>query len=328
MIQMFAGVMASQWQMCQNAVALQEHTDLAVNLLLGPIDRAGPFGQLTDSYDDAMCESLMVKPPMHGWAVKELMKNHDLLKECPRESIEKLYNGMGKWADWFLLCRDDDGDGLPSLIHSDETGLDNCSLFRDHLQITTPDTAAYLVILFEAVGDLAKLLGKPETEAAEWYKKSADLLKRMLDTLWDGERFVGLVPATGEKIFSQNIVHYLPAVLGDRLPREILNKLADDLESKFLSPWGLASEETTSEYFAPTLFGVGCILPPAMLFIVTGIWDTDRRDTARKAAENYCNALRTSNFPFFLDPTSGAGMYNGCSWSYCAYTILARLLSE
>jgi len=330
MIQMFAGVMASQWQMCQNAVALQEHIDLAVDLMLGPIDRISDDGQLTDMYDDIMCESLMIKPPVHGWAVKEIMKNHNLLEECSREKIEKLYSGMWRWAEWFMNHRDDDEDGLPSIIHSDETGLDNSTLFINHLQLTTPDLAAYLVILYEATGDLAKLLGKPEAEAAEWYKKSTDLLQRLLDNLWDGEHFVAMVPQTREKLFSGNIVHYVPAILGNRLPKEILNKLADDLSdtTTFLSPYGLASENMTSDYFSPSGFGRGCILPPMMLYICTGLWDTERHDTAKLFMENYCNALNKLNFSFFINPITGTGNFNGCSWSYCAYTILARMLSE
>jgi len=316
--------------MCQNAVALQEDMGLALGLLLGPIDRISPEGQLTDMYDDVMVESLMVKPPMHGWAVKQIMKRHDLLKEWPREDIEKLYAGMGAWADWFMAYRDEDGDGLPSVIHSDETGLDVSTLFIDHLQITTPDLSAYLVLLFEAVGDLGKLLEKPESETNAWHEKSAGLLRRMIDVLWDGERFMALVPRTGEKLFSANIVHYMPAILGDRLPEEIIDKLADRLDdaSTFMSPWGLASEEMTSDLYSPTGFGRGCILPPAMIYICTGLWDTHRRESAKTYAENYCTALKNSGFPFFIDPKTGGGQYYGCSWTYCAYAILAHMLNE
>jgi len=237
---------------------------------------------------------------------------------------------MSSWADWFLIYRDDDGDGLPSVVHSDETGLDNASLFINHSVLTTPDVGAYLVILFEANGDLAKALGKPEPESAAWYAKSSELLKRLIDLLWDGERFIALVPDTREQLFSSSIIHYMPVILGDRLPKEILNKLADELSEpdRFLSQWGLASEEMSSDYFSPSGFGRGCILPPAMLYICTGLWETERRDTARIFAERYCSALSDSNFPFFIDPKTGAGLYHGCSWSNCAYTILARMLSE
>jgi hypothetical protein len=330
MIQMFAGVMASQWQMCQNAVALQEHTDLAVDLLLGPIDRIGPLGQLPDMYDDFQCESLMVKPPMHGWAVLEIMKRQDLLKSCSRERLEKLYDGMGRWADWFMTYRDEDEDGLPSLWHSDETGLDDCSLWAKHLQISTPDIASYLILLYEATGELAKLLDKPEAETIAWFNKSKKLLERMIEMLWDGERFFGLIPETREKVYSDTVVLYMPVILGNRLPKAILDKLVADLSDTkiFFSPYGIASEKMTSEHFSPFGWGRGCVLPPAMMYIVTGLWDTEHRAFAKAAAENYCRALNETNFPFFIDPKTGKGMYNGCSWTNCAYTVLGRLISE
>ncbi|MDR2530340.1 MAG: hypothetical protein LBC65_02205 [Oscillospiraceae bacterium] len=326
----FAGMMGSQWQMCQNAVAMQEHIGLALDLMLHPLDRIGPEGQLPDMYDDVTFESLMIKPPMHGWALKDIMKRHDLLKECPRDKLELLYTGLGRWANWFMTIRDEDGDGLPCVVHSDETGLDDCSLFVDHLVVTTPDICAYLVLLFEAIGDLAKLLAKPEAESADWYSRATELTKRIIDELWDGERFVGLVPDTREKLVSGSIVHYLPAVLGNRLPKEIINKLADDLSdsTRFLTEWGLASEALDSDMHTSAGFGRGCVIPPAMLYICTGLWETERRDTAAMFAERYCNGLINARFAFFLNARNGMGLYNASSWSCCAYAILARMLSE
>ncbi|MDR1328062.1 MAG: hypothetical protein LBK23_00470, partial [Oscillospiraceae bacterium] len=59
-----------------------------------------------------------------------------------------------------------------------------------------------------------------------------------------------------------------------------------------------------------------------------GLWDTEHRDFARRVAENYCTALYKDNFPFFIDAKTGEGLYYGCSWSNCAYTILAKMISE
>jgi hypothetical protein len=328
-IQMFAGIMGSQWQLCQNAVALQEHIDIAIDLLLNPIDLASPLGQLPDMYDDHAFDAELVKPPVHGWAIIEIMKNHDLLKECPRDKLEKLYQGTAAWGEWFMKYRDDDNDGLPSIFHPDETGLDDSSMFVDHVVLTAPDTSAYLVLLFEAVGDLAKILGKAE-EAETWYDKSGALLKKLIEVLWDGEHFVAMVPETGEKVFKGSIVHYIPAILGNRLPPEIIDKIADDLSDteKFLCPYGLASEDMTSDEYYPSTIGRGAIVPPAMIFICTGLWETKRKAAAKVFAENYCNALRKSNFPFLINPKEGTGSYFGITWSRCAYTILARMLSE
>ncbi len=109
--------------------------------------------------------------------------------------------------------------------------------------------------------------------------------------------------------------------------------MADDLSDRerYLSPWGLASEDMTSDYFCPSpgSIGRGCVVPPAMIYICTGLWETHRRDTARIFAENYLNALRKSGFPFLINPKTGMGSgYFGGSWPRCAYAILGRMLSE
>jgi hypothetical protein len=173
-IHFFAGVIASQWQMCQNAVALSDIPELSASLLQGPLDQMGPNGQLPDMYDEVTFESQCTKPPMHGWALKQIMARRDLIADVGRDKIETLYAGLCKWADFWQTIRDDDGDGLPVVYHPDEVGIDDCSLFVNHNQLVTPDVCAYLVLLLEANGDLAKALGKPEPESAVWYQKSAE----------------------------------------------------------------------------------------------------------------------------------------------------------
>jgi hypothetical protein len=87
----------------------------------------------------------------------------------------------------------------------------------------------------------------------------------------------------------------------------------------------------TSDYFCPSpgSIGRGCVVPPAMIFICTGLWETHRKNNARIFAENYCNALSNSGFPFLINPQNGMGSgYFGGSWPRCAYEILGRMLSE
>jgi putative isomerase len=333
MIHMIGESMASQWQMCQNAVALQEHMEIAIDLLLSPLDRVSPVGQFSDPYNDAFGVTQFVKPPVHGWAIKQIMKHHDLLKEVPCEKLELLYESVGRWGDWFMKYRDDDQDGLPAFEHGDETGFDDSTLFRDHMQVASPDLSAYLVLLFEAVGDLAGLLGKPEEVAASWYRKSNDLLDRMIDKMWDGERFVGLVPYTHERLVSDSFIHYLPIVLGNRLPQHIVNKIADDLsvEGEYLSPYGIATERINSDYFQPTnrSIGRGNIVPPGHNYICTGLFESSRKEVGILIAKRYCTALKDQHFPFLINPILGNVMsFHGGSWPACAYTIICRLLTE
>jgi hypothetical protein len=332
MIVMIGQEIASQWQVCQNAVALEPHLDISLSLLMGPLDRVSPYGQFSDLYNDVTTVTQMIKPPVHGWSILQLMKYRDLKKELTPAQLEEMYKAISAWGRWFLDCRDEDGDGLPAFEHGDETGFDDCTLFIDHMQMASPDLSAYLVLLYEALGKLAALLDKPQ-EGAQWEKTSKDMLETMLAKQWDGEHFVGVVPWTGEKVFSGSLVHYIPAVLGNRLPKEVLDKLADDLteEGVFLSPWGLSMERMDSDWFEATGRSIarGNIVPPGMLFICAGLLESSRRDAGRLIADRYCTALKDFGMPFLIHPILGNTFgFAGGSWPACVYTILGRMLTE
>ena len=332
MIAYFPGLVASQWQHVQNAVALQEHTDLSLELLLAFLQRQGEEGQLADSYDDAYLATSGIKPPIYGWALKNIMSHHDITKAWPRDKIEMLYEGAGRWAEWFMKCRDGDGDGLPAFEGGTENGLDESTVWYDQVNMASPDISALTVINFEVQGDIAKALGKPEEEINQWYKKSKDLLALMIDKLWDGEHFIALREYTHEPVFSGSLTHYLPLVLGSRLPQEIIDKMAADLsvEGALLSAYGLATERMDSDLFEVqgVQMGRGAIDPPAEVFITTGLWDAGKKDLAKKITERYCGRLVNRGFSHIIDPISGDGSPFWGTWPRCVFTILSRMVSE
>ena len=332
MIMMFPGVIGSQWQQVQNAVALQEHTDLSIELLLAYLHRQSDEGQLADSYDESYLATNGIKPPVYGWALKNIMAHRDITKVWSREQIEMLYEGAGRWAQWFMDCRDNDGDGLPAFEGGTENGLDEATVWYDQVNMESPDVSAYTVLNFEAQGDLAKALGKPQAEIDGWYKKSNDLLKLMIDMLWDGEHFVALREYTHEPVFTGSLTHYIPFILGSRLPQEIIDKMAADIavEGAWLSEHGLATERMDSDLFEVqgVQMGRGAIDPPAELFIVTGMWDAGKKDLAREIVKRYNGRLMKRGFSHIIDPISGDGSPFWGTWSRCVFTIFSRMVSE
>ena len=332
MIMMFPGVIGSQWQQVQNAVAMQEHTDLSIELLLAYLHRQSDEGQLADSYDESYFATNGIKPPVYGWALKNIMSHRDITKVWPGDKIEMLYERAGRWADWFMKYRDNDGDGLPAFEGGTENGLDEATIWYDQINMESPDVSAYTVLNFEAQGDLAKALGKPEAEAEEWYRKSRELLARMIDMLWDGEHFIALREFTHEPVFTGSLTHYIPFILGDRLPQEIIDKMAADLsvEGALLTEHGLATERLDSDLFEVqgVQMGRGAIDPPAEVFIVTGMWDAGKKDLAREIVKRYNGRLMSRGFSHIIDPVSGDGSPFWGTWSRCVFTIFSRMVSE
>ncbi len=84
---------------------------------------------------------------------------------------------------------------------------------------------------------LLSCFNKPKTETQAWYDKSNSLLKLMIEKLWDGEHFVGLVPAL-TKSFSPAQLCIICRNTWRSPAQNIIDKMADDLMNteKYLSP--------------------------------------------------------------------------------------------
>jgi putative NADH-flavin reductase len=327
---MFGTGCASEWQMCQNAVALGSiDLEVSTELLLNMLDEASPTGQLPDFYDDMRGIYQMIKPPLQGWALKLLMQKHDLAEKIPRGKLEAMYTGFAKWANWFMEYRDDDHDGIPQNEHGDETGFDDNSAFKISPVMATPELCAYLGLLFEALGDIAKMLGKPVQEYDQWYRRSKEIIEKMITHMWIGGRFVALVNHTHEVVATDSALFYLPIVLGKRLPQHIIDKMAEDLsqEGDLLTPYGIASEKLSSKDFklGQMVMSLGAVLPPTNILICTGLYDAGKTDLARLIARRYCKAMKDGGLTFLMNPFKGSfGGFAG-SWAACAYVILAGL---
>jgi len=318
---------ASAWQMCEQAMALHGDLSLSVELLLNQFDMANEIGQIPDFYDDFRGIYHLIKPPLQGFALKWLMKRHDLT-EIPKDKLTDLYNGFSKWADWFFIYRDDDNDGIPQFEHGDEEGCDDTSVYKYNMIMETPSLSSYLVLLLEAVGDLAKAIGKEE-EADRWYERAKTLLNKMIDTFWNGERFIAMTSGTHEVVATDSLLYYLPIVLGKRLPDEIINKMAKDLEEEnsFMTPYGLASEKLSSKYFNLAGFANGGILASLNLLIVVGLDDAGKTSLAKKIAKRFCDGVNESGFTIIGDPFgSQFGIWT--SWTAGVYLVLAEYCKD
>ena len=325
-IMMAASSIASSWQMSHNAAALRCDLPLAMDLLSNMFDWISPVGQLPDMVDDGQCTAQAIHPPTQGWSLLWIAQKHDLGKEVPRETLEFLYDGFSRWADWFLFARDDDRDGLPQYDDGDEIGFDDCSPFEFHTTLETPDLAAYLVLIYDALSLLAEALGKPEARD-DWTRRADALTKRLIDAFWNGERFVALTNGTHEPVATDSVVFYLPFVLGKRLPQEIIDKMTADLlkEGDYLTPFGLCVEKLNSDYFRLSGMSRGWVLPPSNLLILTGMYNAGKTEEAKLIARRYCDACAKWGLSMLLDPVRGTPNGFACSWSANTFLVLADI---
>lgn len=323
---MAASSVASSWQMSHNAAALRDNLPLAMDLMTNMIDGISPMGQLPDMVDDGRSMAQGLHPPAQGWALQWIMQNHDLGKEVPREMLEFMYDGYARWADWFLLARDDDRDGLPQYDNGDESGFDDCSPFEFHTVLETPDLAAYLVLIYDCLSKLAESLGRAKA-VGEWARRADALTQRIISEFWNGERFVALTNNSHEVVSTDSLFFYLPLILGKRLPQEIIDKMTADLlvEGDYLTPYGLCIERLDSDFFRLAGMSRGWVLPASNLMILTGMYQAGKREEAKMIARRYCDACAKWGISMLIDPIRGTPNGFACSWPANTFLVLANM---
>jgi putative isomerase len=169
------------WDNCFNAMAVNyRNPGLAWDQLMVIADKQDATGVFPDSVNARnMCWNFC-KPPVHGWAIKKMMKNRKCLTKA---RMDEIYPRLVKWTEWWFKYRDDDNDGVPQYNHGNDSGWDNSTVFIGGVPLETPDLSAFLVIQMETLSLIAGKLGRKE-ESKEWKRRSKKLLVDMLDHFW------------------------------------------------------------------------------------------------------------------------------------------------
>lgn len=318
----------SQWQLTFQAAAFANNTRAAWDQMLVPFDHQSETGQLPDFYDECHGAFLTIRPPIHGWALK-LMKQLGYYQNVPQEEIAAFYPKLAAWADWFGKYRTDGVDGLPHYEHSDESGMEDGSTFRVSNDMVTPDLPAYLVLLFEELGEMSQQLGMDPSVKTMWYDKAAAMQARLIDKLWDGEKFVSHTLDARPIEKDYGILGYIPVILGRRLPEAILQKLIADLkiEGYVLSDYGFDKEKMTARDLCDVGHNSvrGFIYHPFNVVLISGLYNCGEQDFAREVARRYCGAmLSVNNLAGWINSLTGPECGSWVSWTAGAYILIAR----
>ncbi|MBC8039620.1 MAG: hypothetical protein H7Y06_03690, partial [Opitutaceae bacterium] len=171
------------WDHCFNALALAPaHPALAWDQWAVIFDFQTPAGSIPDVASDADFITNFVKPPIHGWALRELRRHVRLTPAQKRHALAVL----GRWTRWWLDYRDDDHDGLPQYNHGNDSGWDNATVFAHGTPVEGPDLAAFLILQMDECARLADELGRPAA-ARRWRSDADALLARLLAHSWRGD---------------------------------------------------------------------------------------------------------------------------------------------
>ena len=313
------------WDHCFNAIALSsKQSALAWDQFMILFDCQAENGALPDAISDSCAEWNFCKPPIHGWALCRMLKSMSLSREQTHEAYERL----SRWTNWWLSCRDCDGDGLCEYVHGNDSGWDNSTVFHVLPPIASPDLQAFLILQMDALSLLAKRLGN-ESDAEAWRGRSESLLQRTLERLFVNDLPVARA-ADGSVIETCSLLPYISLILGQRLPERVRSAMLQKLSGgEFQTGYGFATESPLSPCYVPDGYWRGPIWAPSTLLLVDGLSACGEQALARKTALRFAAMCEKSGFAENFDAFTGAGLRDRAySWTASVYLILAHEYSN
>lgn len=297
------------WQQPMQAVWLSRCPELSWEVFRSSFDFMDANGRLVDGVAfKAMPGGDGLKPPINGYMLSWLIDNGKI-DHAPVEEKKWLLERLIKWTEYFVKFRDKDGDGLCEFQTALETGWEDASYYNTvGFPCASPDLNSYLALQMEAVAKLGALCGMPQEEIDSYNSRAAALVEKIVEKFWDGEKWIAFNPETGAKSDTLNISLYTALLLGDRLPKEIVEKSIETMfgPDGFDTPYGLATEGLTSDRFAHG-FTQGSIITPAEFIMCLALENCGRFDLAKKVGVNYCKIMKDNGFFHIHDALTGKG---------------------
>lgn len=310
------------WDHCFNAMALSYGVpDLAWDQLMLLFDHQLPNGQLPDCINDAYQILNFVKPPIHGWTLRHMMR---VSPRIGLTHLDEIYAPLVNWTDWWLTQRNPNGDGLPQYHHGNDSGWDNGTVFDVGLPIIGADLAAFLVLQMDVLSEVAMRLDKND-EAEKWRRRADQLLELLIARLWRGDHFVSPRAYDGALTEgSDSLFNCLPIVLGQRLPPAIQKQLVLNVH-RFLTPYGLATEHIDSALYEEDGYWRGPIWAPSTLLLVDGLRSCGEIALATEVARRFCDMAKENGFPENYNAKTGKPLRDRAyTWTSSVFLILAH----
>ncbi|MER5374256.1 glycogen debranching protein [Streptomyces sp. NPDC002553] len=310
------------WDHCFNALALAPGCPgLAWDQFALPFDHQDETGALPDSVTHSEVLYNFVKPPIHGWALRGLRDR--LPAPLGPAELTEAYGRLARWTDFWLTARRAPSAALPHYQHGNDSGWDNATTFDPARVAVTADLAAVLILQLDELSSMAAELGFHD-EAGRRAGTADALQAALVEELWDGERFTSRPADGGPPSYSAGLLDLMPVVLGDRLPPEVRDRLAERIETH-LTEFGLATEQPGSPHYESDGYWRGPIWAPATVLVEDGLRRAGHERLADEISARFRALCETSGFAENFDALTGQGLRDRAyTWTASSYLLLAR----
>ena len=275
-----------------------------------------PSGRLPDYINDCYALWAFTKPPVHGWTFAQLAETD------PEQVLRWLTLQAENWLNGPSL------NGLPAYRHGNDAGWDNATPFAEGAPVVTPDLTTFLILQLEEIARLHRRIGQND-EAAQALSRADALYAALIQHLWTPEGFTAR-HLDGRLVASDNsLLLLLPLLLASRITSEMRDKMLTKLRNpEFLTPWGLATEATTSPLYRANGYWRGPIWAPTTLLFVDALDRCGQSALADEIARRYLRLCQHSGMAENFDAQSGAGLHDPAfAWTSAVYIRLAARLN-
>lgn len=309
------------WDHAFNALALAPGLpDLALDQFLTPFDHQDANGALPDSVTHSEVLYNFVKPPIHGWALRELRSR--LARPLTEAELSDVYDRLARWCRFWLESRTAPGSDLPHYQHGNDSGWDNATTFDADRIIESPDLAVFLAVQVDALADLADELGLDG--AAVWRAHRDRLISASVDRLSDDDGFFAVGARTGARSGGRSLLTLLPILGAELLPERLRERLVEGVE-RHLTEWGLATEPVDSPDYESDGYWRGPIWAPSTLLVERGLRAAGTTALADDVADRFLALCERSGFAENFDAVTGEGLRDRAyTWTASVYLVLAR----
>jgi hypothetical protein len=327
---------AWQWDNYFHALAFR-YTDkaLANDQIQFMLDHQLPDGMIPDAvYDEGTITQLEVpvaaavtKPPIIGWVAM-----HVYSQTGDEHLLRDIYEPMVRWNSWWFGLNDDDADGIVQYTHPFSSGLDDSPLWDEGVPVEAVDLNTYLCIQMEALGRMARVLGRPR-EAEMWRKKSDALALRMVEHFYDAAAGHFWSQKDHRPIRVLTPFNLYPLWTG-RMPREINERLVAHLQNprEFWTPHPLPTVAACDPKYDPAQMWRGPVWININYIFVEALARTGYTALAHDLAERTLRLVMGQNDIYeYYHPDTGQAPPKAApmfGWSAACFIDLAIRMSR
>jgi putative isomerase len=319
------------WDSAMHSLAYR-HVDaeLARNQIRAMLDCQLPDGMLPDAvYDEGVISEIdhpikaqVTKPPILAWVA---LKLHETTPDL--DFLKEIYMPLVRWNAWWFSMNDDDADGLAQYNHPYSSGLDDSPLWDYGMPIESPDLNTYLCVQMGSLAMIAEFLGM-NAEAEMWRRRSASLVRRMIEDFWDEDQ--GVFQAMHEDQPAPVLTPFnLYPLWTGQLPERIRARLIQHLTSpdEFWGDYRLPSVAYNDKHYEPNTMWRGPVWVNINYFMIEALRQVGEHRLADDLTLKTLDLIRLQpgiyeyyNSETGIPPTNAAEAFG---WTAAVYIDLA-----